>query len=271
MPILYLVATPIGNLEDMTLRAIRVLKEVALVAAEDTRHSGRLLKHFAITTPLISFHEYSDDSKVAHLISRLATSDIALISDAGTPSISDPGYKLVGAAIAAGFTITPIPGANAATSALIASGLPTDRYLFLGFLPQKIKARRDALAEVASLPYTLVLYESPHRLVKLLADALFVLGDRELCVARELTKLYEELWRGGLRDASTYFTDNSKIRGEITVVIAGASTIQLQWDEDQIRNALTNLLASGLSRKQASSQLATQSGWRKKQIYNLDI
>ena len=271
MPTLYLVATPIGNLEDMTLRAIRVLKAVGVIAAEDTRHSGRLLKHFDIDTPLISFHEYSDDGKLAHLIAKLATSDIALISDAGTPSISDPGYKLVKAAIAAGYTIVPIPGANAATTALIASGLPTDRYLFLGFLPQKEKARRDALAQVAKLPYTLVLYESPHRLVKLLADAALVLGDREVCVAREMTKLYEEMWRGNLKQSVPYFSDNSKIRGEITVVIAGASTEQSQWDQTQIRQALANLLASGLSRKQAATQLATQSGWRKKQIYNLDI
>ena len=269
MPVLYVVSTPIGNLEDMTFRAVRTLKEVDLIAAEDTRHSGRLLKHFEIKTPLTSFHEYSDEGKLGHLVQRLATEDIAVISDAGTPSISDPGYRLVSEAIAAGFTVTPIPGANAATTALVASGLPTNSYLFLGFLPRKEQARREALTAVAPLAHTLVLYESPNRLLKLLADVELVLGNRQVCVGRELTKMHEELWRGGVRDSAEYFANQPQIRGEITVVIAGASTETTVWDEPQIRSALTELLATGLSRKAAAKKIATQSGWRTKQIYNL--
>lgn len=269
MPTLYIVATPIGNLEDMTFRAVRVLKEVDLIAAEDTRHSGRLLKHFEIKTPLTSFHEFSDGGKLAQLVARLATQDIALISDAGTPSISDPGFKLVREAIVAGYAVTPIPGANAATTALVASGLPTDSFLFLGFLPQKEKARRDALAAVAALPHTLVFYESPNRLVKLLNDVVLVLGDRQVAVARELTKLHEEIWRGGARSSAEYFSSQPKIRGEITVVISGADSSKTVWDEPQVRAALTAALASGTPRKQAAKQIATQSGWRSKQIYNL--
>lgn len=270
MPTLYLIATPIGNLEDMTFRAVRVLREVALIAAEDTRHSGRLLKHFEIGTPLVSFHEHSDGGKVDEIIGRLATRDIALITDAGTPSISDPGYRLVRAAIDAGHTICPIPGANAATTALIASGLPTDKYLFLGFLPRQAKARQTTLQAVSTLPYTLIVYESPYRLTKLLADVQTVLGERTVCVGREMTKLHEEFWRGTVGDALTYFSTDA-VRGEVTVVIAGASTEQLVWDEVQVRRKLTELMAEGLSRKQASTKIAQLSGWRKKAIYAVAV
>ena len=271
MPTLFLVATPIGNLEDMTLRGIRTLREVAVIAAEDTRHSGRLLKHFEIETPLTSFHEFSDDGKIEHLITRLATEDIALISDAGTPSISDPGYRLVQAAIAAGYTVVPIPGANAATSALIASGLPTDKYVFLGFLPQKQKARRDVLTAVAMLPYTLVLYESPKRLRKLLDDVETVLGNRPITIARELTKLHEEFWRGDVENSAEFFRTHPTIRGEITVVIGGATQTSTIWDETQVRTTFQSLLDSGLSRSKAAAQTATQSGWKKSRIYDLNL
>lgn len=269
MPTLYVVSTPIGNLEDITFRALRILKEVDVIAAEDTRHSGRLLKHFDIETPLTSFHEYSDGGKLTHLVARLATENIAVISDAGTPSISDPGFKLVREAIAAGYAVVPIPGPNAATAALVASGLPTDSFLFLGFLPQKEKGRRDALRAVAELPYSLVLYESPNRLLKLLADVEVVLGKRQVCVARELTKLHEEIWRGDVGDSAEHFSSQPKIRGEITVIIAGAEQTTTEWDEARIRTALSEMLASGLSRKEAAKKIATQSGWRAKQIYNL--
>ncbi len=269
MNTLYLVATPIGNLEDMTFRAVRTLREVALVAAEDTRHSGKLLKHYAIDTPLTSFHEYSDDAKLTHLIDQLASGDIALISDAGTPAISDPGYRLIRAALDAGYTVTPIPGANAATTALVASGLPTDRFLFVGFLPNKQQARRAALGELSAEIATLILYESPKRLTKLLADAQAVLGDRECCVARELTKLHEELFRGKLSAAQAHFIDN--VRGEITVVIAGRGESAEIWTEQSIRAELDKLMAAGRSKKQAANEIAAQSGWRTKQIYQLAI
>lgn len=267
---LYLVSTPIGNLEDMTFRAVRVLREVALIAAEDTRHSGKLLKHFEIETPLTSFHEYSDESKLGELIGRLATEDIALITDAGTPAISDPGYRLVRAALDAGVVVTPIPGANAATTALVASGLPTDRFLFVGFLPNKQQARRAALAELSAETATLILYESPKRLTKLLADAQQTLGDRDCCVARELTKLHEELFRGTLSAARGHFADST--RGEITVVIAGRrESADDIWTEERVIAAVGKLIASGVSRKQASAEVAAQSGWRAKQIYRLTL
>ncbi len=271
MATLFLVATPIGNLEDMTLRAIRVLKEVAVIAAEDTRHSGRLLKHFAIETPLTSFHDYSDDGKVHYLVERLATEDVALISDAGTPGISDPGFRLVQAAAAAGHTIVPIPGANAAISALVASGLPTDKFFFLGFLPHKQKGRRDALQAVADLPVSLVVYESPKRLAKLLADVEAVLGNRPICIARELTKLHEEFWRGSVKDSAEFLSQHPTIRGEITVIIGGASHDEAIWDEAAVRTELNRLLASGLSRSKAAAQIASQSSWKKGQIYDLDL
>jgi 16S rRNA (cytidine1402-2'-O)-methyltransferase len=269
MNTLYLVATPIGNLEDMTFRAVRILREVALVAAEDTRHSGKLLKHYAIPTPLTSFHEYSDEAKVAHLIDQLAGGDVALISDAGTPTISDPGYRLIRAALDSGYAVTPVPGANAATTALIASGLPTDRFLFVGFLSSKQQARREALAGLAAETATLILYESPKRLTKLLADAHAVLGDRDCCVARELTKLHEELFRGRLSAAQAHFAES--VRGEITLVIRGAGESAEIWTEATIRAELDQLIASGLSKKQAANQLATLSGWRSKQIYQLSL
>lgn len=269
MNTLYLIATPIGNLEDMTFRAVRTLREVDLIAAEDTRHSGKLLKHYDIATPLTSFHEYSDEAKLTHLIDQLATGDIALISDAGTPAISDPGYRLIRAALDAGYTVTPIPGANAATTALIASGLATDRFLFVGFLPNKQQARRVALAALSAETATLILYESPKRLTKLLADAQTVLGDRDCCVARELTKLHEELFRGKLSAAQVHFAES--VRGEITIVIAGAGDSAEIWTEETIRAELDKLIAAGLSKKQAASQIAAQSGWRAKQIYRLTL
>ena len=270
MATLYLVATPIGNLEDITLRAVRTLGEVDLIAAEDTRTTGKLLKHLAITTPMVSYHEFSGEAKIDELVGRLDSADIALVTDAGTPTVSDPGFKLIRKAIAAGHIICPIPGANAAITALSSSGLPTDSFLFLGFLPKPVMARQQALADVATLPYTLILYESPNRLVKLMTDILAVLGDRTISVGRELTKLHEEIWRGPVSEALTHFGDG-RIRGEITVVIAGASSAKIVWDEDAVRAALAAKLATGASRKEAAAYVAEQSGWRKKQVYNLPL
>jgi 16S rRNA (cytidine1402-2'-O)-methyltransferase len=270
MPTLYLVATPIGNLEDITLRALRVLREVSLIAAEDTRTSSYLLKHYEITTPLVSFHDFSDENRLAELIAHLATGDVALITDAGMPGLSDPGYRLVHAAVAAGVRVSPIPGPSAAVAALVTSGLPADNFLFLGFLPRQNKARQEALAAVATLPYTLLLYEAPHRLLALLADVEAVLGDRQVVVARELTKLYEEIWRGTCVDAQAHFGAGS-VRGEITVVIAGASEAALLWEEDAVRAAMEAELARGLSRKEAAARVAARSGWRKREVYNLSL
>ena len=265
---LYLVGTPIGNLEDITLRALRVLREVRLIAAEDTRHTGRLLQHYDITTPMLSYHEYSTPQRLAQLVARLQQEDVALVSDAGMPGLSDPGYRLVRAALDAHIPVLPIPGPSAVTTALVVSGLPTDTFLFLGFLPRRRLARQAALADVAQLPCTLVCYEAPHRLLSLLQDILNILGDRQVCVGRELTKLYEELWRGAVSAAWQHFAV-AQIRGEFTLVIAGAPPQTAYWDETAIRARLAEKMAAGLGRKEAAAAVAAESGWRKRDVYAL--
>jgi len=267
---LYLVGTPIGNLEDISLRAIRILGEVDLIAAEDTRHTGRLLKHYNIDTPLISYHEYSGPDQIQRLLLALEQGSVALVSDAGVPGLSDPGYKLVKAAVEAGARVTPIPGPSAAITALIGSGLPTDSFLFLGFLPRQRKARRARLAEVSSLPYTLIFYEAPHRLMVLLDDVLAELGDRAACIGRELTKLHEEIWRGTVTDAAAHF-GGGQVKGEVTVIIAGASAGELRWTEDRVRAALAKELAENVSLKSASSSIAKFSGWSSRELYTLAL
>ncbi len=270
MPVLYLVGTPIGNLEDITLRALRILKEVSLIAAEDTRTTGRLLKHYNIDTPLTSYHEYTKSEKIDQIVEQLASQDVALVSDAGMPGLSDPGYRLVTEAIEQGIQVVPIPGPSAAVSALISSGLPTDSFLFLGFLPRQKKARQSALADVAQLPHTLILYEAPHRLLSLLADIDEVFGERRVVIGRELTKLYEEIWRGTAAEAADYF-GQGKVRGEITVVIAGVEEEELVWDEERVRTAVLHAIQQGASRKDAAAKIAQQSGWRKRDVYNLTL
>jgi 16S rRNA (cytidine1402-2'-O)-methyltransferase len=270
MPTLYLVGTPIGNLEDITLRALRILSEVSLIAAEDTRTTGRLLQHFDIVTPMASYHDYSSQDRIASLIEKLDTSDVAIVSEAGMPGLSDPGYRLVRAAIEAGIPVIPIPGPSAAVAALVASGIPSDRFLFLGFLPRRSSSRRDALAEVAELPYTLVFYEAPHRLLNTLDDILAVIGDRQLSIGREITKMHEEIWRGRTRQALDDFS-LGRIRGEITLVIEGATTDQNLWSEDQVRDALAAEISKGLSRKDVVKLVANQSGWRKREVYQLSL
>lgn len=270
MPVLYLVGTPIGNLEDITLRALRILKEVALIAAEDTRTTGVLLHHYDIKTPLTSYHEYTKPERIEQLAEQLTREDVALVSDAGMPGLSDPGYRLVEAALERGVKVVPIPGPSAAVSALISSGLPTDSFLFLGFLPRQKKARRTALSEVAGLPYTLVLYEAPHRLLALLADVIDVLGDRQVVIGRELTKLFEEIWRGTASEASDYFGQD-KVRGEITVIVAGTAASEREWDEEAVRAAVLEAIKQGASRKDAAAQIAEQSGWRKRDVYQLTL
>src|SRR5512139_26493 len=220
MGTLYLVATPIGNLEDMSPRAVRILKESALIAAEDTRHTGKLLKHFEIHTPLTSYFEHNKLNKLEFILEKLAGGDVALVSDAGTPAINDPGYELVKAALASGWSVVPIPGPSAPIAALTVSGLPTDAFLYLGYLPHKTSERHKRLEEVAGQPYTLVFLESPYRIVESLEDILTILGDRRICVAREMTKMFEEYWRGNVIGAVTYFK-SQPARGEFTLVIEG--------------------------------------------------
>jgi 16S rRNA (cytidine1402-2'-O)-methyltransferase len=264
---LYLVATPIGNLEDITLRALRILQSVSLIAAEDTRVTRKLLARYDIHTPLVSYHAHNERARLETLFQSLEAGDVALVSDAGTPGLSDPGALLVQEALARGVQVVPIPGPSALTAALAASGLPSDSFVFLGFLPPKEAARRAALQAIADAPQTLAFYEAPHRLLKTLRDILAVLGDREIAVGRELTKLHEEIWRGVVSDAIVHYDANPP-RGEITLVIAGAAPGQ--WDEGAVRTAFAQKLAEGFSRSEAARLVAAESGWPRRAVYALD-
>jgi 16S rRNA (cytidine1402-2'-O)-methyltransferase len=268
---LYLVSTPIGNLEDMTLRGLRVLREAALIAAEDTRHTRKLLSRYDIETPCIAYHEHNKLTRLDAILDTLASGDVALVSDAGTPTLSDPGYELVQACIAAGITVAPVPGANAPLAALAASGLPTDRFSYLGFLPRRTQERRALFASVATLPATLVCFETPHRLRDALADALHALGDRQIAVGRELTKLHEEFVRLPLSAAIEHFTQHAP-RGEFTLVIAGASRNSQDTapaDDSTVLARLHALHAAGHSSSAAARMVAKETGRPRSEVYNL--
>jgi 16S rRNA (cytidine1402-2'-O)-methyltransferase len=221
---LYLVGTPIGNLEDMTLRAVRVLKEVDLIACEDTRHTAQLLNHYGIAKPTVSYHEHNELTRAAELIVHLERGEnIAVVSDAGMPGVSDPGYRLVALAVRHHIRVVPIPGASAFLSALVASGLPTDSFHFGGFLPAKAGARRTAIEAILTSPRTEVFYEAPHRIVECVRDIVEVLGpDRHVVIAREVTKLHEEFLRGRAEELLTQLEERGEIRGEITLLIGKA-------------------------------------------------
>ncbi|MBN2115896.1 MAG: 16S rRNA (cytidine(1402)-2'-O)-methyltransferase [Anaerolineales bacterium] len=269
MGTLYLVATPIGNLEDMSPRAIRVLREASLIAAEDTRHTGILLKHFQIETPLTSYFEHNKLNKLDLILEKLSTGDVALVSDAGTPAVNDPGYELVQAALASAYDVRPVPGPSAPIAALTVSGLPTDSFLYLGYLPHKTSERHKRLVEVESQPYTLVFLESPYRIVEALEDIATILGDRRICVAREMTKMFEEYWRGNVSGAAKYFKSQPP-RGEFTLVVEGKKAeAGERWTEEQIQHAIADELKGEKSAKEISAELAKQSGWNKKEIYAL--
>lgn len=269
MGTLYLVATPIGNLEDMSPRAIRVLREASLIAAEDTRHTGKLLKHFEIETPLTSYFEHNKLNKLDFILGKLSTGDVALVSDAGTPTINDPGYELVRAALASNFDVLSVPGPSAPISALAVSGLPTDSFLYLGYLPHKSSERHKFVGQVGDLPYTLIFLESPHRIVESLEDILATLGDRRICVAREMTKMFEEYWRGTVSGAVEHFRMKSA-KGEFTLVIEGRTKDESdKWTEAQVLKAIKKETKSDKSAKDISTELAMQSGWNKKEIYTL--
>lgn len=269
---LYVVGTPIGNLEDMTFRAVRILQSVDLIAAEDTRHTARLLQHFQVTTPQISYHEHNRLGRIPELLNRLEAGEaIAMVTDAGMPAISDPGYELVRAVIQAGVHVVPIPGASAAVTALSVAGLATERFVFEGFLPVKGTPRRDRLEALRQEPRTVVLYESPHRLRRTLADLSEVLGPNRLIVlARELTKVYEELWRGTLDEAIACYRDREP-RGEFTLVLDGYDVEIPVWSDAVLKKELQQLMAQGVSRSQASRQLAQQTSLSRRQIYQLAL
>jgi 16S rRNA (cytidine1402-2'-O)-methyltransferase len=262
---LFLVATPIGNLKDITLRALDILKGADRIACEDTRTSGTLLSHYGIKVPLTPYHTHNEAEATAQLVDSLrAGARIALISDAGTPLLSDPGARLVRAAIAAGIRVTPIPGASALLSAISIAGLPAEQFYYAGFLPSKTTARSNALAQLATIPATLVFYEAPHRLLESLSAIHSALGNREAAVARELTKLYEECVRGPLADIIAHF-ENHAPRGECVILIHGAAPASAM-DDSQIDDALRDAMAS-MRLKEAVAAVAKHAGRAKSEVY----
>jgi 16S rRNA (cytidine1402-2'-O)-methyltransferase len=285
MGTLYLVSTPIGNMEDITLRALRVLREAALIAAEDTRHMRRLLERYEITTPCIAYHEHNKLTQLDTVLTMLASGDVALVSDAGTPAMSDPGFELVNACIAAGVSVVPIPGPSAPIAALVASGLSTDQFIYLGFLPRKGPERRALMHSLVDLTPTLVCFEAPHRIADALEDMLAILGDRRVVVARELTKLHQEFRRERISQALAHFTEH-RPRGEFTLVVEGrglrprvrgqaaapgALEEELAPSEAEVAARLRALREQGKSGSAAARLVARDLGISKSIVYQIWI
>jgi 16S rRNA (cytidine1402-2'-O)-methyltransferase len=265
MGTLYIISTPIGNLEDITLRALRILAAVPLVAAEDTRTTRRLLDHHAIRARLISYNDHNKAARIPALLAHLAEADLALVSDAGTPALSDPGEDLVVAAVSAGHAVVPVPGASALLAALVASGLDTRRFLYLGFLPRSSGERRRAFAAVSALPYTLVAYESPHRVRDTLVDARAALGNRRVAVCRELTQLHEEVVRGAL---DTVIERITAPRGEYTLVFEGAAESNEPGDLATAIGDVRRHVAAGISARDAVAEAAIAHGIPRRLVYD---
>jgi len=267
---LFLVATPIGNLEDISFRALRILRDVHLIAAEDTRRTAKLLQHYDIHTALISYYEHNKIQRLDKILSVLRTHDIALVSDAGTPLINDPGYELVAAVLESGFNVCPIPGPSAPIAAITASGLPSDSFLYLGYLPRTQNSRKRLLLELRQVPYTLVFLETPYRIIPSLEDIRDVLGDRKIAIARELTKMHESILRCSVTAAIDYFAEHKPV-GEFTIVIQGQSTSPEYWEESTMREEISAFLESGESPTRIASILANISGWSRRDIYKLVV
>jgi 16S rRNA (cytidine1402-2'-O)-methyltransferase len=264
--ILSIVSTPIGNLDDITLRAVRVLREADLIACEDTRHTRKLLDHIGVSKPLVSYHEHNEAARAAELVEKLAAgANIALVTDAGTPLLSDPGYRLVEAAIAAGIQVIPIPGPSAALSALTGSGLPTDSFRFCGFLPPKAAHRRRTIEALREESCTLIFYEAPHRILETLEDVEAVMGLRPVVVARELTKLHEEFLRGTAAGIRAQLAARPSVKGEITLLIGEAKTGEPNpvGAEEEVRA----LEQQGMARMDAIKQVAKARGIPKRELY----
>jgi len=264
MPSLYVVATPIGNLEDISLRALRTLREVKLIIAEDTRKTKRLLNTHNIKTPMTSYHEHNKWTKLGYILSRLDGEDAALVSEAGMPGISDPGYELIVSASQRGIPIVPIPGPSVVITALVVSGLPAGRFTYIGFLPRRAGDRRRLLQSVADENGTIIAFESPHRLPAALNDILQVLGDRKVAVCRELTKIHEEVFRGRISQAIEHFTEP---RGEFTLVIEGKSEKDKPQLTEDIERKLHHMRLSGVTAKEAITEVAGDTGLSKKELY----
>ncbi len=264
MSALYVVATPIGNLEDVTLRALRILRDVELIAAEDTRKTRRLLNTYKIKTPLTSYYEHNKMTKLEYIFECLEKGDVALVSEAGMPGISDPGYELIAAAGQHNIPVVPVPGASTVTTALAVSGLPTDRFLYVGFLPHKAGARKRRLESITAEPGTIIILESPHRLAAAFSDILHVLGDRRIAVCRELTKLHEEIFRGKVSEAIRHFTQP---KGEFTLVIEGNIALEKPRLTEDIERQLQQMYLAGTTAKEAVAAIAVETGLKKKDLY----
>ena len=264
MPTLYIVATPIGNLEDVSLRALRILREVRLIAAEDTRRTKRLLATYDIKTPTTSYHEHNEQTKLDYILSCLEGGDMALVSDAGMPGMSDPGYALVVAASQRSIPVVPIPGPSIIVTALAVSGLPTERFSYFGFLPRKANSRKHLLESVANEQATIVVFESPHRLIPALNDILLTLGDRKIAVCRELTKLHEEVFRGTISQAIAHFTEP---RGEFTLVIEGKPEKDKPQMTKDIEQQLHHMRLSGVTAREAIAKVVGETGLSRKVLY----
>ncbi len=261
---LYVVATPIGNLEDITLRSLRILKEVKLIAAEDTRTSRKLLSRYGIKTPLISFHEHNQKNQIPRILGALTTGDVALVSDAGVPTLSDPGQELVRRALESGVPVSAAPGPSAVSAALSVSGMPANRFMFTGFLPRRQGERRELLSTLAEFPDTVVIFEAPHRLRSTLKDLLAVWGDRRITVCRELTKRFEEVFPATVSQALERFAEP---RGEFTLVVEGGVAEKAVWDHEDVRSSLTQLKVEGMRAREAVSRVAAESGMRRSLVY----
>jgi len=268
MSTLFLVATPIGNLEDITARAVRVLGEVSLIAAEDTRRTRKLLSHLGVQTRLTSYYEHNKLNKLETILAALEGGDVALVSDAGTPALNDPGYLLVREVIECGHQVSPIPGPSAPIAALVSSGLPTDRFTYLGYLPRKTTERKGQLKEIQHLATTLIYLETPHRLSAALVDLLEILGERQIAVARELTKLHEEIFRGTISETISHFNENPP-RGEITLVIAGLEQTTEKWLQERVDTAIIEALSNGRAPSEIAKALVSPSGWPRRELYKL--
>ena len=265
---LYIVSTPIGNLEDITLRALNILKEVDLIACEDTRTSKNLLSRYQIQKPLTSYHEHNEVEKAEELLSVLQEGkSIALITDAGTPGVSDPGYRIVKLASENGVPVLSVPGASASIAALSISGLPTSRFTFLGFPPKQNKRLIEYLERIKDYPETLIFYESPKRIIKTISVIIEVLGDRKASVSREITKMYEETFRGKLSDIQEGLESKDSIKGEFVLVLEGDTEEKSDFDSETIDNLLVHLKKEGCTLKDAVKQITTDSGISKSKIY----
>ncbi len=269
---LFVVSTPIGNLEDVTLRAVNVLKDCDVIACEDTRNTRKLLARYDIETPLTSYHEHNEVEKSPRLLERLKNGkDVALVSDAGTPSVSDPGWRLVNLSIENNIEIVPIPGPSAVLSALVVSGLPTDSFLFLGFLPKTVGKKKELLKDVKRYPYTLVFYESARRLSRTLSLMLEILGDRNICVAREMTKLYEEVIRGSVSEVISILSEKESIKGEVTIVLEGSRERRGEISTEEIKRTLHTMKERGTALSDAVRAVSESSGASKNSVYRIAL